>query len=154
MTEKLINLYQDLADFTKPKCEACHNQMCSRLKVDAATFKPNRCCDPHYCAIAKQSAIDFGGTPPEPTGHPTLPYMGEKGCIMPPHYRHLCTAHVCSMNSVGIIEDPKGRMEPDEEATLKYFELTNAIDEEWLVPTNAALFNNKNCNSCEDETTD
>lgn len=50
-----------------------------------------------------------------------LPFMGAKGCVVPPHLRPLCTLHVCSINSFGC--DPK-----DADFTAKYFKLRRQID--------------------------
>jgi hypothetical protein len=62
----------------------------------------------------------------EPTGHPTLKFMGPSGCIVEPHLRPLCTLHVCSVNSVGFKPGAP-------EWSQKYHMLREAIDYEmWM----------------------
>lgn len=69
---------------------------------------------------------------PPPTGHPTLTYMGENGCVVAPHLRPLCTVHVCSMNAMGILYTKTGEgmfdRVVDAKATKKYFELRKDIE--------------------------
>lgn len=85
--EELIQLYQDLADHT---LEAC--------KAECPDF--GSCCDAFYCEVAQTYALDKWGVRLEPTGHPTLPLMGPKGCTAPPHLRPICTVHFCEMERV------------------------------------------------------
>jgi hypothetical protein len=48
--------------------------------------------------------------------------MGPGGCVAPPHFRKLCTLHVCSINSLGF--DPK-----DPRFTREYFILREQIEQ-------------------------
>lgn len=101
-------LYQQMADLTAPKCAQCR--------------APHRCCSNMYCEMARDEARE-NGVELEPTGHPTLLYMGPGGCVAPPHFRKLCTLHVCSINSLGF--DPE-----DPEFTEEYFELRRRLERE------------------------
>lgn len=106
ITTNLDVLYQEMADLTRPKCAACR--------------VPLSCCDAFYCELARENS-EAVGVKIQPTGHPTLPYMGPTGCIVPPHLRPLCTLHVCSINSLGC--DPK-----DPIFTKTYFSLRGRIE--------------------------
>ena len=68
--------------------------------------------------MAAEAGVKF-----DRTSHPTLPCMGESGCTMPPHFRPLCTLHLCSISSLGTTGDA----ELDE----KYFSLREAFDDEF-----------------------
>ena len=70
-------------------------------------------------ALAAEDGVEL-----TPTTHPTLKMMGTSGCIAPPHYRPLCTLHVCSINSLGFDRDP--------EFNKSYFELRNKIEIAYL----------------------
>jgi hypothetical protein len=107
---KLIQLFQQMSDHTKDRCGECKG-------VHPVT----RCCQPEYCDMARDFAQDEFGVKLEPTGHPTLPFMGEKGCVVAPHLRPLCTLHDCAINSRGTT----GNGEWDE----RYFSLRAQIDE-------------------------
>lgn len=121
MTEKarestraaLRELYKAMSTATRPKCGACR--------------VPLSCCAHEYCGLVAERAEEFGEPVPTETGHPRLPYMGEHGCVVPPHLRPLCTMHVCSINSIGA--DPN-----DPKFTKHYFELRSQIEElEWAL---------------------
>ena len=76
--------YRELADLTRPKCLGeCPN--------------PGACCRPDYCAQAERRALAFGVRLPRQP-HPTLPFMGEEGCVVPPYLRPLCAIHVCEFH--------------------------------------------------------
>jgi hypothetical protein len=61
------------------------------------------------------------GTELTPTGHPRLPFMGETGCVVPPHMRPMCTMHTCAVNSLGFKMG-------DMAWTEKYFALRDKIE--------------------------
>lgn len=105
-TEKLVVLYQKMADLTEPKCRECR--------------APWSCCSSEYCDAAIEMAAERGVVLAS-TGHPTLPLMGPKGCVAEPHLRPMCTLHVCSINGMGF--DAK-----DSAFTKKYFALRDEID--------------------------
>jgi hypothetical protein len=56
-----------------------------------------------------------------------LPFMGNEGCIVPPHLRPVCTSHVCQVCSLG------ARVTGDKEADFiwneKYWQLRDEISE-------------------------
>lgn len=103
MTEDLVQLYKKMADLTRPKCGQCN--------------VPYQCCDPMYCEEAARYAAE-NGVMLNRTNHPRLPFMGENGCVVEPHLRPMCTAHVCEkwyMNDLAFSEE--------------YFKLREAINE-------------------------
>jgi hypothetical protein len=106
MSPKLIQLFQEMADLTEPKCRQCR--------------APQSCCSPEYCGMAFETAAEHGVTL-QATGHERLPLMGPTGCTAPPWTRPLCTFHVCSINSLGF--DPK-----DATFTKEYFKLRSKIE--------------------------
>lgn len=104
-------LYLRMSELTAPECAT----VC-RI--------PHSCCDPMYCELTTDIAKERGVTL-EPTGHPTLRYMGPNGCIVEPYFRPLCTLHTCEINSFGF---KRG----DEKWTRRYFKLREEIEaEEW-----------------------
>ena len=50
------------------------------------------------------------------TDHPRLPFLGENGCVVPPHLRPICTVHVCEKH-----------LWNDTEFADKYWELRKAL---------------------------
>lgn len=105
MNNKLVQLFGKMAEITKPKCAQCR--------------VPYSCCSSEYCEMAVSLAAEYGVVL-QPTNHPTLKMMGTAGCIAPPHYRPLCTLHLCSINSMGF--------DPDAKFNKKYFELREEIE--------------------------
>jgi hypothetical protein len=109
MTERTIQLCRDMADLTNRECVT----VCK---------PPISCCSPEYCEIAEQFAAEHGVTLQRLTDHPTLPFMGSTGCTVEPHWRPICTVHVCSINAFGF--------KPGHSKwTEKYFDLRSKIDE-------------------------
>lgn len=107
MTAKTIRLFQQMADLTAPECAS-------------ACRAPHACCSPEYCLMAEVIASDDGVTLAH-TDHPTLPFMSPTGCLVPPHYRPLCTLHTCDINNLGF---KRG----DPAWTAKYFKLRAQIE--------------------------
>lgn len=107
MNDKLIKLFKQMYELTEPEC--AHN-----CRV------PRSCCSPEYCDMAEQLAKDHNFELKQ-TDHPKLKYMSSTGCIVPPHFRPLCTLHVCSVNS---LEFKPG----DPSWTKKYFKLRRQIE--------------------------
>lgn len=108
MRNKLIALYQQMADLTQPECA-------NNCRV------PLSCCDPMYCEMAEQYAKEKYNIDLETTGHATLKFMGEKGCTVAPYLRPSCTMHTCAVNSLGFKPD-------DKDWTRKYFALRYKIE--------------------------
>lgn len=110
--DRLVKLYADMSELTKPEC----GKTCRR---------PHSCCQAENCADAERWAKDEWGITLVRTGHPKLPFMGPEGCVVPPHLRPICTVHTCEVNSLGFkAGDPAW--------TAKYFKIRNEIDEiEW-----------------------
>ena len=107
MTKKEVRLWEQMAELTKRKCLATCHQMGS-------------CCDAMYCRMAEETAKAHGVTV-EPTGNPKVPFAGEKGCVMPPQFRQMCTLHQCKISGLGF--DPK-----DPKWTKEYFDLREKLE--------------------------
>jgi len=109
MTPKLIKLFQEMYELTEPEC---------RLTCRC----PQSCCSPEYCEMAAEEAAREG-IYLERHCHPTLPFMGLKGCTVPPYLRPLCTLHTCDINGFGFKRN-------DPVWTNKYFTLREKIERE------------------------
>jgi len=112
--QRLVKLWQQMYELTEPECAtAC------RL--------PRTCCSPEYCTMAMQIAKEDWGIDlsDQVQDHPTLPFMGSNGCVLPPHLRPLCTLHTCDINGMGFKRNPKTDPEWDE----KYWKLREEIEE-------------------------
>lgn len=109
----VIDLFEKMSKLTGPRCgteEKCRGRT-----------RGNRCCDEFYCQIAASYALEEWGVELVPTGHSTLPFMGENGCTVAPHLRPLCTLHDCQINGIGCDFT-------DEKFTKEYFDLRGQID--------------------------
>lgn len=105
--EKLIRLYQEMAEHTAPECKAC--------------FIPHSCCNSIYCDLAIRLAKSKWSIDLPTTDNPTLPLMGPTGCTAAPHLRPICTVHTCAVNSLG--------SKPGDRAwTEKYYDLREQVD--------------------------
>lgn len=85
ITPELLALYREIHELTHSACLTCPN---------AAASLPNRCCDPMACENARKWAA-LKGVTLQPTGHPTLPFMGADGCVVDITLKPLCALHVC-----------------------------------------------------------
>lgn len=106
MTHTLESVFKDLAAHTAPACGSC------RLA--------HACCNTGQCeatlALAKE---DFGvDLTPLKTNHPTLPFLGATGCVVPPHLRPICSVHVCEKH-----------LEAETPWTNRYWELRDIADD-------------------------
>jgi len=102
---KLHQLYENIAELTKPKCTNKDGDGCR---------VPMQCCDPFQC---EQVIAETGLAR---TTHPTLPLMGPNGCTAQPYQRPICAIHVCERNLWNA------------EFSEKYFDLREEISElEW-----------------------
>lgn len=109
MKDRVIALFQLMAEHTAPKC--------------ATTCRvPHSCCDSMYCDLTEQWAKEQGVTL-QPTDHPTLKFMGPTGCTVAPHLRPTCTLHNCHINGIGFLPG-------DEPWTERYFAIREEIDQE------------------------
>ena len=102
-TERLIELYQEMADLTRLKCGQC------RI--------PFQCCAPEHCENTARYAAELG-VMLERTDHPRLPFLGPNGCTVVPHLRPICTVHVCENHLW------------NSDFSERYFELRDALCEE------------------------
>lgn len=80
---KIEELFSQICELTQPKCATACNA-------------PQSCCSPEYCEMAIERAKELG-TKLVITEHPRLPLMGANGCIAAPHFRPLCTLHICEI---------------------------------------------------------
>lgn len=123
--ERYKKVAQELADLTRPKCMECR------------TAKATRCCAAEHCVVTAMFMVDYAQHPAfrdeiaplmahyrevDRSDVNVIPFMGEKGCIVPPHLRPNCTAHQCDMNSIGFFKgDPVG--------TKAWFQLYDEMNE-------------------------
>lgn len=104
---RLIHLYQEMSENTSSVCVG----ECKRRGA---------CCDSMYCEIAIEWAKTQYGVMLARTQHPTLPLMGERGCVAEPYLRPTCTVHQCRINGLGFYPH-------DVPLTKRYFRLRRAI---------------------------
>ncbi len=102
--DKLKMLYAMMYLLTEPECARCR--------------VPHSCCSREYCEIVLEEHPE---TRECITSHPKLLFMGKYGCVIAPHLRPICTLHTCAINGFGVKPG-------DEEWTVKYFNLRDAID--------------------------
>lgn len=113
MSDKLVQIYQKMADLTAPECAGVGKGSCR---------VPHSCCDEMACIITKEFALTQGVVLQEyPPNHKGAFYLGENGCTVAPHLRPICTVHTCQIGSLGFKPgDPKW--------TKKYFKIRDTID--------------------------
>lgn len=107
---RLIDLYAELGRFTWALCE---KEGCL-----AAPQRPaSKCCSIIYCMVAEGIANQEGFVLAKSTNPvvPEIPYLDrEKGCLIPPHLRPICTRYQCRR--------------------INYIQFANAKDQRLLVP--------------------
>jgi hypothetical protein len=108
-TSSLEDLYWEMYELTRDHC-GCEGQ-------------PFHCCTKEYCFLAAGFSLLNYGISLSPTGHP-IPFMSEKGCIVPPHLRPICTLHACH------ISWRSGEFPNDLERTRQYRALKDKIESE------------------------
>lgn len=92
-SKKLVKLYADIAEHTKPVCSGEHPHGCR---------VPFSCCHESICELVIEEA-KWKGVELQRTDHPRLPLMGPTGCTAAPHLRPMCAVHACPINNVGVI---------------------------------------------------
>jgi hypothetical protein len=109
LRESLVADYQEMYELTRLECaEVC--------------VRPGGCCHELFCTLTLRYARSRWGVELEPTAHPTLPLMGDTGCIAAPHLRPTCTVHVCEINDQGVRSE-------DTEWTERHAALQNRLEE-------------------------
>jgi hypothetical protein len=103
MNQEEKELWQKMADLTYEKCR----KTCLSL---------GNCCHGLYCEMAAE-AMDADGEKVPP-----MPFVVDGKCIIPPHYRKICTIHQCKINSMGFDKD-------DPEWTKRYFSLRDRLED-------------------------
>jgi len=103
MTKKEKTLWAEMAAMTMAKCrDTCHSM--------------GSCCEGMYCDMAAEIMEKSGEKVPE------RPFVKDGMCVIPPHFRPLCSLHQCKISGLGF--DPK-----DPKWTKKYFELREKLEE-------------------------
>lgn len=102
MGDQLPILYQRIAAMTAPSCQGGAGE--------CAKFAGNkyRCCERQYCEMARKFAKEKYSIDLQETGSPDLPFMGEAGCVVPPHLRPVCSLHVCTWSYAPVSTAPEG----------------------------------------------
>jgi hypothetical protein len=97
-SQSYIDAFAELAAHSAPKCGTCR-----------AAYA---CCTAEQCETVRDFAQDtFGIALNDAIGNSNLPFLGAKGCVVPPHLRPLCAVHVC------------GQHLKDDDWSEKYWEL-------------------------------
>jgi hypothetical protein len=105
----LKELFKQMSDLTKERCL----KDCRKIGGNLGS-----CCRWEYCDMAIKIAKEDYGVELIPTSHTSLKLMGENGCIAEPHYRPLCTLHICDRSLF------------DLKFSGEYFDLRDKINEE------------------------
>ena len=103
MKGTIEQLYQEMADLTYSKCK------------ETCKIKLGWCCSGEYCDMAKE-IMEKAGVP-----IPEMPFVKDGKCVVPPHFRPLCTLHQCKISNLGTDWD-------DPEWSKKYYKLRDKID--------------------------
>lgn len=82
MKERVCNSIRRIQALTAEKCQTCPG---------VGEF---RCCDAVFCRGVEAGLRAIGVSIPR-TEHPTIPFMGPKGCVVPAEYRPGCSGYVC-----------------------------------------------------------
>lgn len=91
MKQKTKNAFLHLSQMTGSRCRTCPTEA-ARV---GEYLGPFRCCDKMFCDLVKEHNFVLGQTLPEPPNVGGIPFMGEKGCVVPPHQRPYCSGWVC-----------------------------------------------------------
>lgn len=105
MKQREVELWQKMADMTHEKCV----KTCRSI---------GQCCRPDYCEMAAANMREAGHPFPLMPFGKTFVVDGK--CIVPPHFRPLCSLQQCKISGLGC--DPK-----DMEWTEAYFELRDEL---------------------------
>lgn len=81
---ELEEAFAKLSEHTRDKCASCR--------------VPHNCCSADQCRVVNDQALEMFGVDLQETDHPTLPFLGPNGCVVPPHLRPNCTVHVCGQH--------------------------------------------------------
>lgn len=103
---QLIAMYTEMVALTK--CGGC--------------ARPSGCCDAMYCTAAKVHARKNWGVELVEVSKGKALFLGENGCVVPPHLRPICSLHHCDIAGLGFFPDDSGR-------TSRYFEVREQIEE-------------------------
>jgi hypothetical protein len=95
--KKIKDLYSKMAKLTLSKCSG------------GCLIRLGYCCSPEYCELAVEYAKEHGIELKET--------KNEKGCLVEPWLRPLCTLHICER-----------LLFQDEEFSKKYFDLREQIE--------------------------
>jgi hypothetical protein len=109
LIEKYKTIAKEMAALTEPECSG------KSCRV------PHSCCAREHCEAAERFAKEEFGIELQKTDHPTLPYMGKKGCTVEPHLRIICTVHVCCIANIGTHPT-------DKSFDRKYYKLREKLD--------------------------
>jgi hypothetical protein len=103
MADNLVVLYKKIADMTAPICSSGSCEKFRGLK--------NHCCSREYCEVTRKFARERYGVRLAETGNDDLPFMGERGCVVAPHLRPVCSIHICDWTWASKSTAPKGYVE-------------------------------------------
>jgi hypothetical protein len=95
MKDRTKNTFKKLADLTCGKCSQCPAMAERDGEPMSENEKKFRCCDKMFCHKVRAYLNHLGIKMEEPNIG-GIPFMGEKGCVVPPHLRPYCTGFVCT----------------------------------------------------------
>lgn len=96
MKDNTKKLLHDLSEIMIQKCKSCPSE------------DKFRCCDKLFCESVEEKLIQDGVKVDKPNVG-GIPFMGDKGCVLSPELRPLCTGFSCREN----FEDRKFRRQYD-----------------------------------------
>ena len=105
MKERTKNTIRKMAAISNPICtNKCPGEAIkSGEKVDAT-----RCCHKAFCDAANWFMQKTNVKNMPITIDKDLPYMGNKGCVLPPEHRPICSTYVCP----GILKNDRQLRKP------------------------------------------
>jgi len=103
----LKDLFEQMHQHTLPECAKC--------------ITPYSCCQKQYCDLALKYTKDvYKIDLTDQIVNDKVPFLSPTGCVLPPHYKPICSIHTCEISSFG-------QKRGDPEWTEKYYELRTRI---------------------------
>lgn len=109
MKESAKNALCKIQQLTLKACQGC------------VTDNPYRCCSSEFCRAVEAGLKAVSKDIPK-TSHPSLQYMSEKGCVVPPELRPGCSGYVC-----------QGALEKDRNFRREYVRLHDKFSQDETV---------------------
>ena len=100
LRKRLVEVSREMYHLTNKRC----GDYCG---PDNPFFNDEKviCCEDSYCEATAKYAKEIWNVLLQPTGHPTVRFLGPTGCSVEPHLRPLCTEHQCNFRTFGKFPD-------------------------------------------------